>query len=158
MSQSPPAPPQSVFLIPCLKDDRSTTLHLISLLYPQITNAGKLLPSIDILFQGVLQRERSMHAGHPCHESRIQSAWPGFPPLDRGIGGHSNSSLTAPIPFPSWPHPPPKPVKTSSSDLPIWTLTNDTAELLDYKFESDGRPLRPNTLPRKWPTSCPSGT
>ncbi|KAJ7862503.1 hypothetical protein B0H14DRAFT_2575391 [Mycena olivaceomarginata] len=148
MSQSPPVPRRS------------------------ITNAGKLLPSIDILFQGVLQRERSMHTGHPSQESRIQSAWPGFidmvgpqPPLDRGIGGHLNSSLTAPIPFPSWPHPPPKtlnhlppqePVRTSSSDLPIWTLTNDTEELLDYKFESDGRPIRPNTLPPKWPTSCPS--
>lgn len=49
---------------------------LIFYLSPQIVNAGNLLPSVNVLFDEVLQRERA--SSQSSTGSRPQSAWSGF--------------------------------------------------------------------------------
>ncbi|KAJ7484310.1 hypothetical protein FB451DRAFT_1554869 [Mycena latifolia] len=76
---------------------------------PAIVNAGNLLPSVNVLFDEVLQRERNNP--HSSRGSRPQSAWSGFPGPERGIAGHVNLSLShPPPPLQVGPRPPPQPV------------------------------------------------
>ncbi|KAF8217662.1 hypothetical protein K438DRAFT_2006714 [Mycena galopus ATCC 62051] len=53
-----------------------------------IVNAGNLLPSVNVLFDEVLQRERA--GSHSSSGSRTPSAWSGFPGPDRGFIGHAS--------------------------------------------------------------------
>ncbi|KAJ6457093.1 hypothetical protein C8R47DRAFT_1227631 [Mycena vitilis] len=66
---------------------------------PSIVNAGNLLPSVNVLFDEVLQRERA--ASQSSSGSRPQSAWSGFPGPDRGLGGHAAHSSAPSLPRPA---------------------------------------------------------
>ncbi|KAJ7096067.1 hypothetical protein C8R44DRAFT_378807 [Mycena epipterygia] len=89
MSRSPPAPNSS------------------------IVNAGNLLPSVNVLFDEVLQRERSLSQSSPG--SRPQSAWTGFPGPERALMGRVNPTVphAPPPPLQVGPRPTPQPVYRS---------------------------------------------
>ncbi|KAJ7074953.1 hypothetical protein B0H15DRAFT_868313 [Mycena belliarum] len=65
---------------------------------PSIVNAGNLLPSVNILFDEVSQRERNNPQS--SRGSRPQSAWSGFPAPERGILGHTSPGHPRPVPPP----------------------------------------------------------
>ncbi|KAF7338778.1 hypothetical protein MSAN_02200300 [Mycena sanguinolenta] len=57
-----------------------------------IVNAGNLLPSVNVLFDEVRQRERS--SSQSSAGSRPTSAWSGFPGPDRAFVGHANPAVS----------------------------------------------------------------
>ncbi|KAJ7245387.1 hypothetical protein B0H12DRAFT_786374 [Mycena haematopus] len=59
-----------------------------------IVNASNLLPSVNVLFDEVRQRERA--GSHSSSRSRTPSAWSGFPGPDRGLHGHPHAVLPRP--------------------------------------------------------------
>ncbi|KAJ6469373.1 hypothetical protein C8R45DRAFT_1016843 [Mycena sanguinolenta] len=59
-----------------------------------IVNAGNLLPSVNVLFDEVRQRERS--SSQSSSGSRPTSAWSGFPGPDRAFMGHTNPAVSRP--------------------------------------------------------------
>ncbi|KAJ7684419.1 hypothetical protein DFH06DRAFT_1155584 [Mycena polygramma] len=85
---------------------------------PSIVNAGNLLPSVNVLFDEVLQRERA--ASQSSSGSRPQSAWSGFPGPDRGLMGHGNPGLARPPlpPLQIGPRPGPQAAHSSAPPLP----------------------------------------
>ncbi|KAJ7034555.1 hypothetical protein C8F04DRAFT_1101353 [Mycena alexandri] len=68
-----------------------------------IVNTGNLLPSVNILFDEVRQRERA--SSHSSNGSRPQSAWSGFPGPDRALLGHNTSPRTPLPPLQVGPRP-----------------------------------------------------
>ncbi|KAJ7306750.1 hypothetical protein DFH08DRAFT_901580 [Mycena albidolilacea] len=56
---------------------------------PSIVNTSNLLPSVNVLFDEVRQRERA--SSHSSSGSRTPSAWSGFPGPERALIGHGNS-------------------------------------------------------------------
>ncbi|KAJ7430110.1 hypothetical protein B0H11DRAFT_2139550 [Mycena galericulata] len=75
---------------------------------PSIVNASNLLPSVNVLFDEVLQRERANSQSSPG--SRSQSAWSGFPGPERNVIGRGNPGFPhAPLPpLQLGPRPPPQ--------------------------------------------------
>ncbi|KAJ7474525.1 hypothetical protein B0H11DRAFT_2035756 [Mycena galericulata] len=82
---------------------------------PSIVNASNLLPSVNVLFDEVLQRERANSQSSPG--SRSQSAWSGFPGPERNVIGRGNPGFPhAPLPpLQLGPRPPPQPANRPHS-------------------------------------------
>ncbi|KAJ7150881.1 hypothetical protein C8R43DRAFT_1005489 [Mycena crocata] len=74
---------------------------------PGIVNAGNLLPSVNVLFEEVSQRERA--SSHSSPGSRAQSAWMGFPGPDPALLGRTN---------PGTPNVPPPPLRIGPRAIP----------------------------------------
>ncbi|KAJ7512377.1 hypothetical protein B0H11DRAFT_1950902 [Mycena galericulata] len=82
---------------------------------PSIVNASNLLPSVNVLFDEVLQRERANSQSSPG--SRSQSAWSGFPGPERNVIGRGNPGVPhAPLPpLQVGRRPPPQPANRPHS-------------------------------------------
>ncbi|KAJ7746493.1 hypothetical protein DFH07DRAFT_591421 [Mycena maculata] len=95
---------------------------------PSIVNAGNLLPSVNVLFDEVLQRERSNSQSSPG--SRSQSAWSGFPGPERNLMGRGNPVLVhGPLPpLQVGPRPTPQPTNRAppSQRLTTERMNTDT--------------------------------
>ncbi|KAF7348621.1 hypothetical protein MVEN_01380100 [Mycena venus] len=141
---------------------------------PSIVNAGNLLPSVNVLFDEVRQRERA--SSHSSSGSRTPSAWSGFPGPDRGFMRHANPGLSraplpplqvGPRPAPQTPLPLPRPATDQRyiahsesppevhAQAPLPVIPNRMGgRYAQTPCHSNGQPHAPGLMPPTYPNQA----